>query len=58
MFATIGLSLIGTNLLCHRYLVEKARVMIKLCGTHELFLQALTSNFSFSPPLKHMVFMC
>jgi hypothetical protein len=27
---TFGLSVIGTNLLCHRYLCEKARVMIKL----------------------------
>jgi hypothetical protein len=27
---TFGLSLIGTNLLCHRYLCEKARIMIKL----------------------------
>jgi hypothetical protein len=31
--ASSGLSIIGTNLLCHRYLVEKARVMIKLYGT-------------------------
>ena len=30
LLATFGLSMIGTNLLCHRYLVEKARVMIKL----------------------------
>jgi hypothetical protein len=29
LFAT-GLSVIGTNLLCHRYLFEKARFMIKL----------------------------
>jgi hypothetical protein len=28
--ATTGLSCIGTNILCHRYLCEKARVMIKL----------------------------
>jgi hypothetical protein len=28
--ATFGLSCIGTNLLCHRYLCEKARIMIKL----------------------------
>jgi hypothetical protein len=34
MLASFGLSVIGTNILCHRYLVEKARVMIKLYGTH------------------------
>jgi hypothetical protein len=34
LIAAFGLSGIGTNLLCHRYLVEKARVMIKLYGTH------------------------
>jgi hypothetical protein len=28
--ATFGLSTTGTNLLCHRYLCEKARIMIKL----------------------------
>ena len=28
--------MIGTNLLCHRHLVEKARVMIKLYGTSTL----------------------
>jgi hypothetical protein len=27
---TYVLSVIGTNLLCHRYLCEKARIMIKL----------------------------
>ena len=32
LLASFGLSMIGTNLLCHRYLVEKARVMIKLYG--------------------------
>ena len=36
LLASIGLSVIGTNLLCHRYLVEKARVMIKLYGTSTL----------------------
>jgi hypothetical protein len=30
LLSSFGLSVIGTNLLCHRYLVEKARVMIKL----------------------------
>jgi hypothetical protein len=30
LLAQYGLSVIGTNVLCHRYLVEKARVMIKL----------------------------
>jgi hypothetical protein len=44
MFAMFGLSMIGTNLLCHRYLVEKARVMIKLYGAHGLF------THSSSPP--------
>jgi hypothetical protein len=29
-FSMFGLSIIGTNLLCHRYLCEKARIMIKL----------------------------
>jgi hypothetical protein len=33
LLAGCGLSVVGTNLLCHRYLVEKARVVIKLCGT-------------------------
>ena len=33
------LSVIGTNLLCHRYLIEKARVVIKLYDT-----SALTSH--------------
>jgi hypothetical protein len=33
LLATLGLSIIGTNLLCHRYLVEKARAMIKLYVT-------------------------
>ena len=36
LLASFGLSVIGTNLLCHRYLVEKARVMIKLYGTSTL----------------------
>jgi len=27
---TFGVSIIGTNILCHRYLIEKARVMIRL----------------------------
>ena len=30
LLATFGLSMIGTNLLCHRYLYEKARAMIQL----------------------------
>ena len=30
LLATFGLSIIGTNLLCHRYLYEKARAMIQL----------------------------
>jgi hypothetical protein len=30
-----GLSILGTNLLCHRYLCEKARIMIKLCVGRE-----------------------
>ena len=34
LLAMFGLSVIATNLLCHRYLVEKARVMIKMYGTH------------------------
>ena len=34
LLATLGLSGIATNLLCHRYLVEKARVMIKLYVNH------------------------
>jgi hypothetical protein len=32
LLASFGLSVIGTNLLCHRYLIEKARVMIKMYG--------------------------
>jgi hypothetical protein len=38
-----GLSIVGTNLLCHRYLCEKARVMINL--------YALPPPPLFSPPL-------
>ena len=30
LFAMFGLSVLGTNLLCHRYLCKKARTMIKL----------------------------
>ena len=56
LLATGGMSIIGTNLLCHRYLVEKARVMIKLYVTHELF--PYLSSPPPCPPLKHVVFMC
>jgi hypothetical protein len=37
MLASFGMSLIGTNLLCHRHLCEKARLMINLCGSHSMF---------------------
>jgi hypothetical protein len=33
LFVSFGLSVVGTNLLCHRYLLEKARVMTKIYGT-------------------------
>jgi hypothetical protein len=36
IFGTFALSCVGTNLLCHRYLFEKARVMIKLYDCHFL----------------------
>ena len=36
LLASFGLSIVGTNLLCHRYLVEKARVMIKMYGASAL----------------------
>jgi hypothetical protein len=48
LFASFGLSIIGTNLLCHRYLVEKACVMIKLYGT--------STVMSHVPPLESRVF--
>jgi hypothetical protein len=30
IFVSFGLSVVGTNLLCHRYLCEKALVMVRL----------------------------
>jgi hypothetical protein len=30
IIASLGMGSIGRNLLCHRYLLEKARVMVKL----------------------------
>jgi hypothetical protein len=42
LLATFGLSITGTNLLCHRHLVEKARVMIKLYDTHGLSAHLLS----------------
>jgi hypothetical protein len=53
LLATYGLSVIGTNLLCHRYLVEKVRVMIKLYVNYE-FVTAPRPHSS----LKPLVFMC
>jgi hypothetical protein len=38
ILAIHGLSLIGTNLLCHRYLCKKARVMISPCAPDPLLL--------------------
>jgi hypothetical protein len=32
LLASFSLSIIATNLLCHRHLCEKARIMIKLYG--------------------------
>ena len=29
-FLTAGISVVGTNLLCHRYLLQKAKVMVKM----------------------------
>ena len=40
LLETFGLSAIGTKILCHRCLVEKARVMVKLCGTSALTLMS------------------
>jgi hypothetical protein len=37
ILVSLGLSLIGTNLLCHRYLCEKARIMIKMYDLHSIF---------------------
>ena len=51
ILATFGLSVIGTNLLCHRYLVEKARVMIKLYGTSAL--APCVSFFASTPLMTH-----
>ena len=50
LLASGGLSVIGTNLLCHRYLVEKARVMIKLYGTSTLISHAPSLDL---PPETH-----
>jgi hypothetical protein len=53
LFASLGLSIVGTNLLCHRYLVEKARVVIKL------YVSALTDCspiFHLHPPFEPHVF--
>ena len=50
LLASFGLSVIGTNLLCHRYLVEKARVMIKLYGTSTLISHAPSLDL---PPETH-----
>jgi hypothetical protein len=49
---SVGLSGIGTNLLCHRYLCEKAHVAIKLYGPHIAALSRLpllnpTGSFAF-----------
>ena len=30
MFLTAGISIVGTNLLCHRYLLQKAKAMVKM----------------------------
>jgi hypothetical protein len=38
VLATFSLSVIGTNLLCHRHPCEKARAMIQLCGKPLLLL--------------------
>ena len=45
LLATFGLSLIGAKLVCHRYLIEKARAMINMYGTRKL------AN---PPPLNHI----
>jgi hypothetical protein len=29
-FLTAGISIVGTNLLCHRHLLQKAKVMVKM----------------------------
>jgi hypothetical protein len=51
-FASFGLSSIGTNLLCHRYLCEKTRVMIKLCVriTLNAFRFQCASSLTVAPP--------
>jgi hypothetical protein len=40
-----GLSGIGTNLLCHRYLCEKARVMLEASLASAQFLEKLEASF-------------
>jgi hypothetical protein len=30
VFLAIGIAVVGTNLLCHRYLLQKAKVMVKM----------------------------
>jgi hypothetical protein len=42
--ATFGLSLVGTNIFCHRYLVEKARVMIKMYERLAFFFRLAPVN--------------
>jgi hypothetical protein len=56
LFAAHGLSVIGTNLLCHRYLVEKARVMIKLYGTSTSTLMSHVPTLDLPPETPNHVF--
>jgi hypothetical protein len=55
LLVSFGLSVIGTNLLCHRYLVEKARVMIKMCGTHAFVGQDQVFLICFCPPCLYFL---
>jgi hypothetical protein len=57
LLASFGLSTIGTNLLCHRHLCEKARIMIKMydprsmcCVFNALRCSLLLLHLSSCPP--------
>jgi hypothetical protein len=50
LFVSFSLSIIGTNLLCHRYLYEKARVMTKLYDPHSIFCDFQCASLLTVPP--------
>jgi hypothetical protein len=50
LLAALGLSVIVTNLLSHRYLLEKAAVMVKMYGTLRTFLLSIVLLMHLCPP--------